>query len=168
MVIEPLTLDGLRHIVRNMRAADRDEVFATFPRYPDTIDGRAERDEHFVQLSYLAAAERGISFMACHRGEPVAVVGMVMMWDGVAAVWMVATDKWQTVALPLTRWAKKTIIPLMKDAGIHRAQCWSMSGHDVAHGWLKRLGATEECASPGYGRDGQTFHLFAWSKGRDF
>ena len=166
MVLEDLNYEGLLYIVQNMRAKDREEVFATGYRF-DADSGMTE-DEFMARMSYDAGTKRGIAFLAYRDGEPIAVIGMSMMWPGVASVWMYSTDSWPLVALPLTRWAKKNMISLMESAAIHRAQCWSLSGHDVAHRWLKMLGASEECVVPGYGRDGETFHLFGWSKGRNF
>jgi len=166
MVLGPVEYEPLSYIVRNMRQIDRDEVFAT--GYPMPADSETSDDELMVQQTYDAATRDGCGWVASLDGEPIAVIGITMLWPGVASVWMYATDSWEKIALALTRWARKAIFQIMSDANIHRAQCWSLSGHDTAHRWLRHLGASEECVSPGYGRDGETFHLFGWSKGRDF
>lgn len=166
MVLGPVEYETLSYIVRNMRQIDRDEVFAL--SYPMGPDNMTTDDELMVNITFDAANNEGCGFVASLDGEPIAVIGMSMMWPGVASVWMFATDSWPKIALALTRWAKKAIFQIMSDANIHRAQCWSLSGHDIAHRWLRHLGATEECASPNYGRAGETFHLFGWSKGRNF
>lgn len=166
MVLSSVEYEPLAYIVRNMRQIDREEVFAT--SYPMPPDGDTSDDELMIQQTYDAANRNGCGWIAGINGEPIAVIGITMLWPGVASVWMYSTDSFEKIGLALTRWAKKAIFQIMSDANIHRAQCWSLSGHDGAHRWLRHLGATEECSSPGYGRDGQAFHLFGWSKGRDF
>ncbi len=53
-------------------------------------------------------------------------------------------------------------IPGLEARGIHRAECLSIEGHDEAHRWLRWLGARREASLPLRGRDGETFHLYAW------
>jgi hypothetical protein len=166
MTLRPVEYEPLMFVVRNMRQIDRDEVFATGFSMPP--DGPMTDDDMMVQQTFDAATRDGCGWIASLNGEPIAAIGMTLLWPGVVSVWMFATDSWPKVALALTRWAKKAIFQIMSDANIHRAQCWSLSGHDTAHRWLRHLGATEECVSPNYGRSGETFHLFGWSKGRDF
>lgn len=166
MVLGPVEYEPLSYIVRNMREQDRAECFATC--YPVLDDSPTSDDELMIQRTFDAANRHGCGWIASFAGEPIAVIGISMMWPGVASVWMYATDSFDKVGLALTRWARKAIFQIMSDANIHRAQCWSLSAHDTAHRWLRHLGATEECVAPGYGRGGETFHLFGWSKGRDF
>ena len=166
MVLGPVEYESLSYIVCSMREADRAEVFAN--TYPMPADGPTSDNESMIQRTLDAATRGGIGFIAYAGEEPVAVIGMTMAWPGVVSVWMYATDNFPEIALGLTRWARTAIFQTMTDANIHRAQCWSLSGHEAAHRWLRHLGATEECVSPGYGRSGETFHLFGWAKGRDF
>lgn len=145
-----------------MRAADREEIFATH-----FFKGDGAEDQEYA-TAILANAKTGVLWVAYSGSEPVALMGLDLMWPSVAAIWMFATDRWLSVGLGLTRFARQTIVPLLKDAGIHRAQCWSQDGHETAQRWLEMLGATFETISPGYGRNGESFCLFAWVKGRDF
>ena len=155
--------EPLLYITQNMREADRHELLATLYEMSDP-----EATELITQMTLDAANKRGIGWIGYYGDEPIAVLGMSMIHPNVAQVWMYATEGWPMVALSLTKFAKRTIIGLLKDSGTHRAQCLSIEGHDVAHRWLSMLGATEECVCPNYGRDGEAFHLFAWSEGRDF
>lgn len=144
-----------------MRAADREEIFALHYDY--------EEDADLIYTSaILASAEKSVAWIAYNGTEPVAALGMNLLWPGVASVWMFATDGWLSVCFGLTKFAKRTIIPLLQDAEIHRAHCWSQDSHHVSHRWLERLGATHETMVPGYGKNGEAFCLFAWVKGRDF
>ena len=159
----PVEYEPLLYITQNMREKDRHEILATL--YDMTHE---EATELITQMTLDAATKMGIGWIGYRGDEPIAVLGMSMMHPNVSQVWMYATDRWPLVALSLTKFAKKTIIRLLKDSGTHRAQCFSIEGHDVAHDWLNMLGATEECVAPNYGRNGEAFHLFAWSEGRDF
>ena len=144
-----------------MRAADREEIFATHFDYGE------EEDSTYATM-ILEGSKRGIAFIAYNGSEPVAVLGIDLLWPRVACVWMFATDGWLSVCFGLTKFARRTIIPLLNDADIHRAQCWSQDSHRVSHRWLESLGATFETMVPNYGKNGEAFCLFAWSKGRDF
>ena len=155
--------EPLLYIVQNMCEKDRHEILATL----NEMDAD-QINELITQTTLDAATKMGIGWIAYRGDEPIAVFGMSMIHLNVARVWMFATDRLPLVALSLTKFAKKTIIPLLQDSGIRRAQCFSIEGHAVAHDWLTMLGATEECEVPNYGKDGQSFHLFAWSEGRDF
>lgn len=161
-----VSYEALAFIVQNMREKDRQEVFAT--AFPLPEDSQTTDDELFIRQTYDASTREGCGWVAFSEGEPIAAIGISMMWPGVASVWMFATESFPKIALPLTRWAKKTIIQIMNDAGLHRAQCWSLGSHGEAHRWLLHLGAEQEAVVEGYGRDGETFHLFGWVKGRNF
>lgn len=163
MVLGPVEYGPLAYIVANMRRRDCEEIFAT--RYPLGPDGDTDA---LIQTTLDAATRSGVGWLASRDGEPIAVIGISMLWPGVASVWMYSTDSFHKIALPLTKWAKKTIVCLMNDADIHRAHCWSAANHVAANRWLRFLGATEECTVPNYGRNGETFRLYGWSKGRDF
>jgi hypothetical protein len=155
--------EPLLYIVQNMCEKDRHEILATL----NEMDP-GEANELITQTTLDAATKMGIGWIGYRGDEPIAVFGMSMIHSNVAQVWMFTTDRWPLVALSLTRFAKKTIIPLLQDSGIRRAQCFSMDTHTVAHRRLNMLGATEECNIPNYGKNGESFRLFAWSEGRDF
>lgn len=144
-----------------MRAADREEIFATH------FDLGSESDSVYAEI-ILQSASSGIAWIAYNGLKPVAVLGMNLIWPGVASVWMFATNQWLSVCLSLTKFVKRQMIFVLKDAGIHRAQCWSQDSHDVAHRWLESLGATFETMVPCFGKNRESFCLFSWTEGRDF
>lgn len=97
-------------------------------------------------------------------GKPIAVVGAHEVWPRVASVFMLATDDWPQIALSATRWVKRTLIPVIHGSGVHRADCQSIADHDVAHRWLRALGARHEATHPMMGRNGETFLTFVWER----
>jgi hypothetical protein len=142
--------DDVVWVARRMRVADREEIFATRWR------------EDPIQLAAEAIQFSTFAWVARDGDEPVAVMGAVEECPHVFKVWMFATDRWRRVAGPMTHHVNETVIPVLTHVGANRAYCHSIAGHDVAHRWLKRLGAHCESAQPGYGKNGETFYVFAW------
>lgn len=150
--IGPLTFDAAYEVATRMRPEDAREIFAC--RWNDRLEDLA--------LDALSCAP--LAWEASFGGEPVAAYGVAQMRPGVVGVWLYATEKWPKVALSVTRHAKKAIHPALIEAGIHRAECHSIEGHDVAHLWLTRaLGMIKEAVHPGFGRRAETFFTFAWT-----
>lgn len=141
----------LLYVADNMREWDRREVFAT------------RWDDNAAELVDVIMAGGEFGWVA---GEdlPIAAFGAVPTWQGNWQVWMFATDRWPEVALGVTRFIKKVMIPALEEAGCHRAECRSMEGHEVAHKWLESLGADKESELPNYGRNGETFYLYRWTR----
>jgi hypothetical protein len=49
------------------------------------------------------------------------------------------------------------------DLGARRVEVRTMQGHDIAQGWLTRLGCRHIADLPGAGRDNETFELWCWT-----
>jgi hypothetical protein len=145
--------EGVHHVVHNMRAKDREEVYAT--QWTD--------DPWAFANMILRAGEYGFVGHA-DDGEPVVIAGAVPMWDGVWSVWMLATDRFDEVALSAHRFAKRVFFPSLDAAGWHRLECRSLSTHETAHRWLERLGAYKESEATNYGRHGESFFVYCWTK----
>ena len=153
MRLSSLKRPAVEHVVANMREWDRREIFAT------RLDGKevetlAEDVFHVGPVSWVAYQEL----------EPVAVFGCAPCWRGVWNMWFFATDKFPQIGLGVTKLIVRHIVPMLWDGGAHRLQCNSMEGHVEAHRWLETLGAKREATLRGFGRDGETFHTYAWSK----
>jgi hypothetical protein len=88
---------------------------------------------------------------------PVAALGGIEMWPGNWSVWMFATDRWPEVAREATRFAQKTLLPVLLRLGLRRGECRSALEHEVAHRWLIFLGARIEAIYPAFGKGGETF-----------
>lgn len=141
----------LLYVADNMRDWDRREVFAT------------RWDDNAAELVDMIMAGGEFGWVA-GEDQPIAAFGAVPTWQGNWQVWMFATDRWPEVALGVTRFIKKVMIPALEEAGCHRAECRSMEGHEVAHRWLESLGADKESELPNYGRNGETFYLYRWTR----
>lgn len=146
--------DAVLHVCANMREADRIEVYATFGS-----DDPALYADFMCRMCELGT----VAWLAHLDGEPIAIVGMASMWSGVVSACMFATDSFYKIGLSMTKFVKNNMIPnFVREMKLHRAQCFSMNGHTVAHAWLEVLGAKPEAVVKGYGKNKEDFTLFTW------
>lgn len=158
-MLTEIDLDSLMFIAFNMRAEDKEEVFALL-----------DHDCPY-QLGWQAFSlfrNRGRSQIAWHKGKPAAVIGITECRKGVWEISMFGTDDFKAVALPCMRWARDTIPDLIINHHGRRLQCDSHINHEAAHRFLKALGARPE-GEPmkRYGKDGSTFQRFVWLFGEN-
>lgn len=150
----PRDLAALEFICTNLRPADRDEVFAT----------RWDDDPFALARDTYAAGE--FQWVVWRDGLPVASIGATPLWPGAWQVWAYGTESWDTVALALTKHARRFMMPAISNTDAHRVQCFAQADHTTSRRWLERLGATAECVLDNYGRHGQTFVLYSWHRAR--
>lgn len=141
-------------IARRMRDMDAEEI------WPVTIARTAET------LALGTVAGEGYKFVARYGAVPVATWGATPTRPGVVSVWMYSTDQWPKVALTVTRHIRRELIPCLINDGCVRAECWSHSGHHVAHKWLGILGAVREATLEDYGINRVPYHCFSWTQTR--
>lgn len=143
----------LEFIAVNMRQRDKDEIYAT--RWSDNPIDLTEAIMLGGEFGWVSGTD---------DGTPVAAFGAVPAWEGVWEVWMMATDRWPEVALSTTKFIKRVVIPALEKSGYHRLQCRSLSTHHVAHKWLETLGAYKESDIYNYGRRGEAFVMYCWTR----
>lgn len=154
MIVRDATALDIETVVTDMRAADAREVYA----------GRFT-DDPAALIADLAAARRyAIVFLALCAGEfdPIALIGAHLRAPGVAAVTMIATDRWAEIAWPATRYVIRTAIPVFLAPNVHRAQCEAWEGNDVSRAWLETLGFEAEGTLQAYGKNRDNFVQYAW------
>lgn len=154
MRIAEINQPDLLYIADNMRDVDKNEVYAT--RWDDNPEGLVDSIMSGGSFGWVAGSEDGI---------PIAAFGAIPTWDGVWQVWMFATDRWNEVALGVTRFIKRVMIPAIIESGWHRAECRSIEGHPTAHRWLEALGASHEHTLHFFGKRGDSFRLYSWTRG---
>lgn len=153
MTLADITVDLVKHVALNMRAMDREEIFAT--RWTEDPENIAE----------VLASRDPIGFVVlADDGEPVSVFGVHQMWPGVFSVFMFATDRWNEVSFAMTKFVIRDMIPSLMSGHWVRAECRSLSTHEQAHRWLEMLGAYKESESLCYGKNGETFFTYCWTK----
>lgn len=142
----------ISHVCSNMRDASAEEMFACRPH--DSPSNLA--DELYDR--------GGLKWVGYYKDEPAAMIGAMPLYPGVWGLFGFGTDNWQKIWRPMTVFARKTMMPAVKSSGAHRAHCASPVGHDETHKWLRFLGAEQEAVLRGYGKNGEDFALFAWTK----
>lgn len=151
MIVRPLTPETALYVAVNMRDSDAREIFAT------------RRDEDRARLA-ADTARRGDFAWCAGDGEPIVAIGVVFLWPGVWQAWMFATDRFDAVGFPLTRWVRRVMMPEIDRTGAHRVQAYSIEGHHQAHRWLEGLGAVHEFTHPNYGKNREPFRAYAWNR----
>jgi len=139
--------DALRHVFANLRECDRAELDAT--------NYSLDPDEQTERLMGLATFQ-----FAAYVGEtPAAIIGAWPRWPGVWGAYAFGTDEFP--GRSLTKFAHRVMVPALLEAGAHRAECASLWSHWRSHQWLERLGAKREAILRGYGKNRETFYLYA-------
>lgn len=146
---KPITLDVL-HVLQNLSAASREEIFAL--QFGDDEEALAKSIvDNFGPVCAVAWGD-----------NPIAVVGASEVRPGVWETFMFATDDLDTIMLPLTRFIKRELIPLVQRLGAHRMETRALSSHFPAIRWLRSLGAQQETILEKFGRDKEDFTLLKW------
>lgn len=153
MHLTEISQEAVGHVARNMRQRDKDEIYAT--RWSDDPDALAKAVVSCDPFALVACSD---------DKEPVCVFGVHEMWPGVFSVFMFATDRWDEVSLSVTKHALRIMIPCVMSEGFVRAECRSLSTHTQAHEWLELLGASKESEHACYGKNGETFFTYCWTK----
>lgn len=143
------TPEALAHIVQNLRAPDLEEVAATsYDVWPSVWER-------------LCAVRANQSVWEVD-GVPAAVMGAWPLWPGMWTVYAMGTEAFPAVTM--TKFALRVMVPALMESGARRAECASIATHTVAHRWLEGLGAHRESEMPNYGKGGETFYRYVWSR----
>lgn len=144
--------EDVLEIARNMRQRDQEEIYAT----------------HFgadpAELAAGVVASGAFRWAAYIDGRPVAAIGAAPRWPRVWTVWAFGTDEWNKVVLALTRHVKRFMIPAIFNSGALRADCNAMETHADARRWLEHLGAYPEKVMDNWGKNGETFVCYCWTR----
>lgn len=153
LITEAPTLAAVRHVAEHMRKADVREFLAV-----SFAETRAELADLLVER--YAAHRSVICFF--DDEEPVGVGALIEGRPNVTTLLFFATDRFASVALGIARFTKHRLFPRYREAGVHRIEAVSIEGHDSAHRWIEMVGLKREAVLPGYGKNGEAYHQFAW------
>jgi len=154
MLVLPLTVEAVGEVLYNLRAADRREIEATVHRFDSAALARATCG---CRLGFVAAAD---------DLTPVAALAACELWPGVWQLGLFATPRWPEVGRSVTRFARRWLGSRLDALGAHRAQAFSIAGHEEAQRWMLRLGARCEATLAGWGKGGEDFKVFVWRRDR--
>lgn len=149
--LEPANIRDLSFICANMRAEDWREIECQWPE-------GASRNE--IAAAALSSPE---AWVASWKGQPVAAFGVQPLNWSALSIWAFgARAMWRAVP-ELTRFILGECVPRWIASGVTRVEARSIVGHDAAHRWMRGMGASE-VASPCWGRNGEDFMLFSWTR----
>lgn len=154
MRIEPASRENVFTVAENMRERDYVEFGAL--SFASTRAALA-----------LVMAERygGRPDVMCgyFMDVPVCIGGAIETRPNVITLLFFATDDFNRVAFPATRFIRGEMFPRLRDAGVHRIEAVSLANHADAHKWLRVLGLEAETLPlAGYGKAGEEFIQFSW------
>lgn len=152
MHLGPMELVSALCITRNLRPADVRELEAT--RY-----GHLDRDALAFEMVNVWTINSNAWIAYGSKGLPVCAFGATQPWPRCYSCWLLATDDFADVALPVTKFVKRVFIPWLRQRA-RRIEARSIDGHGEAHAWLSLLGAKVEARLKHYGRDGDDFLVF--------
>lgn len=148
--LEDKHADDVLTICKNLRAQDKTEIFAT--RFDDQPE----------DLAFTTMRLTGSSWIVYRGLDPVAVLGITPIMPGGWGAWAFGTNAFPKVAISLTRFIKKGIIPSLLASGAKHVQALVWTEYHQARKWLRGFGAKEEAVIPSLGKGGEDFALTVW------
>lgn len=144
------TIRDLSYIAANLRPEDYAEVDCQLDLWsPATL---------------ALTALQGMAYVCEVDGNPEAAFGAGEVRSGLWVAWSWGTKRMRRCVPRITQFFYEVLGPDVASRGAHRVEARAMAGNDLAVRWLNRLGATERCTLPGYGKNGEDFILFDWTR----
>lgn len=151
-MIVPINQADVAEIAGKMRDIDRREITAL-----------AATNDPVLATAHLSLIEH-VGATVWRGGEPVCAVGAMILWPGLASMFMFGTERFNEVKIEATRYVKHELLPTLRLMGCHRLQCHSIAEHTEAHEWIRYIGADSEFIEPEYGKNREDFVLFVMSR----
>lgn len=146
-LVEP-TDDAIEHVAANLKAADREEVYATLGhcRYADAL-----------RLSTIMAESVRVAVSA--YGEPIAVLGVqtVSLIHNTGAPWLLTTKTGPRHARALMNLGRQYTAAMLEK--YNELENYVDARHSESVAWLQRLGYQMD-SPQAYGPFGLPFHRF--------
>jgi hypothetical protein len=142
-----------------MREKDYEELSCIF-------EGKSRKELADI-LAVQYAPHPTIKLYALDDGTPTVVMGWTMARPGTAQIGMFATDDFGRIKAAVSKHIVRHFFDDINTYNIHRMECFSLGTHTEAHEWIEWLGLKKEAEIPGYGKNGEMFVSFAWTRGPD-
>jgi hypothetical protein len=141
-------LRDLSYIAANLRPDDYAEVDCQFDTWTPAL----------LALTAL----QGPAYVVELDGNPAAAFGAAEQRKGLWIVWSWGTRRMWRCVPRITSFVKEVMLPDAIAKGALRGEARALASNEMACRWLRRLGATERCLLPCYGKNGEDFILFDW------
>lgn len=126
-----------------------------------TLNGH--RDPGAIAKSVMVAAN--FSWVAWADGKPITVFGALETHKGIWHTYLLTTSDFRKIAVPLTRFVKRTVMPVLFDQlGARRLEAVLHEDNVFIHRWVEALGARKEFVKEQYAPDGKAYYGFVVTK----
>ena len=117
----------------------------------------------FDRTDFLGTSTNSVAYtlVDSKTSEVIAIVGMTMLWQGVADLWAVTSDLVDQYPLAFVRKCRKLLKVFFTHAGIHRWNTYVRCDFVKGHKFTKSLGFEFECKLRKFGPDGSDFYFFS-------
>lgn len=153
MIQSPLQRQDLEFVARNMRAASRHEVFAC--RKDDSVE------KLIAELLEIGSPHQ----WSFGLDEPIYVGGIYEDTPGHWLSWGFATDRFDEIAIPLTKAIRRDILLPLLERGFTCLETCGLGGYPDIARWMKFLGAKQHAIAHGYGKNGEDVIVYRWEPG---
>lgn len=143
-------LRDLTYILSRLREADRVELDCQFNTW--------------TPAEVALIAMQGHAYVAELDGNPEAAFGACETRQGLWVAWSWGSNRMARCVPAMTRFFHAVLGPDVAAAGAWRVEARPLAGNELATRWLQRLGATYRCDLPGYGKNGENFELWDWTR----
>ncbi|MBL8578094.1 MAG: hypothetical protein JNK47_12775 [Mesorhizobium sp.] len=140
----------LSYIAANLRKEDFAEIDCQ-------VDG-------WTPEALALSAMQGFSYVAELDGNPEVAFGACEQRRGLWTAWSWGTPRLKRCIPRVTQFFFAVLGPAVAERGAWRVEARPIADNPVALAWLRKLGATERCLLPGYGKNGEDFILFDWTR----
>jgi hypothetical protein len=147
--IIPATFRDLSYVASRLRDEDREEAEAQIGPF------------HYIDFAAMHLTDR--SYVVTLDGNPEAAFGAGRLaGDHLWVCWSWGSRRIGRCVPLISRFVRDAMIPDLIENGAWRAEARALASHTGARRWLTRMGATERCELPAFGRNGETFILYDW------
>jgi len=143
-------LRDLSYIAANLRPEDQAEIDCQF--------------DEWTPAQLALSAMQGLAYVVELNGNPEAAFGAAEQRSGLWIAWSWGTKRMKRCVPRITQFFYEVLGPDVAARGAWRVEARAMAGNDLAVRWLNRLGATERCHLPDYGKNGEDFLLYDWTR----
>ena len=148
--VKPANLRDLSYVASHMRASDRGEV-------------ECQIDE-WSAVNVAALSLRDYAYVVELDGNPEAAFGCGQVRRGYWIAWSWGTDKLLRCIPAMVEFITNELQPAVYAAGALRVEARALASHRQAQRFLDRIGGSFCCNLPAYGKNGEDFVLYQWTR----
>ncbi|WP_398469638.1 hypothetical protein [Tardiphaga sp.] len=148
--VKAANLRDLSYVAAHMRAADRAEVECQMDEWSATV--------------VAAVSLRDFAFTVDLNGNPEAAFGAGQVRQGYWLAWSWGTHRLMRCLPTMIQFITEQLQPAVYAAGALRVEARALKSHTQACAFLRRIGGHHRCDLPAYGKGGEDFVLFDWTR----